>query len=70
MGPPQKQSPFDDALERSWMDGWLFYANTIRFSSAMGGGGDYSTFADGRYQLNSSLLRLHQGYRQGMAAKK
>ena len=69
-GPPQKQSPFDDALERSWMDGWLFYANTVRFSSAMGGGGDYSTFADGRYQLNSSLLRLHQGYRQGMAASK
>jgi hypothetical protein len=67
-GPPQRQSPFDDALERSWMDGWLFYANTIRFSSAMGGGGDYSTFADGRYQLNSSLLRLHQGYRQALAA--
>lgn len=69
-GPPQKQSPFDDALERSWMDGWLFYANTIRFSSAMGGGGDYSTFADGRYQLNSSLLRLYQDYQKGLSAEK
>ncbi|MFH1983119.1 MAG: multiheme c-type cytochrome [Pseudomonadota bacterium] len=69
-GPPQKKSPFDEALERTWMDGWLFYANTVRFSAAMGGGGDYSTFADGRYQLTRSLLQLHQGYQQGMAAIK
>jgi hydroxylamine dehydrogenase len=69
-GLPQKQSLFDEAIERTWMDGWLFYANTIRFSSAMGGGGDYSTFADGRYQLTSSILDLHREYRMGVAASK
>lgn len=68
-GPPE-QSPFDEAIERTWMNGWLFYANTIRFSAAMGGGGDYSTFADGRYQLSSSLLSLHQQYRQALVTKK
>jgi len=63
-GPATGDSPFDEPLERLWMDAWLFYANTVRFSSAMGGGGDYSTFADGRYQLNSTLVRMGKWYDQ------
>ena len=63
-GPAKGASPFDEVPERTWMDAWLFYANTVRFSSAMGGGGDYSTFADGRYQLNSTVLRLGEWYSQ------
>jgi cytochrome c553 len=57
-GPAKGGSPFDEAVERRWADTWLMYANTIRFSSAMGCGGDYGVFADGRYQLNKAIMDL------------
>ena len=52
-------NPFDEAPERLWSDNWLIYANTIRFASAMGCGGDYGVFADGRYSLSSNVFQLH-----------
>ncbi len=58
-GLEQKASPFDEGIERRWADSWLIYANTIRFSSAMGCGGDYGVFADGRYELNKAVMDLH-----------
>jgi hypothetical protein len=57
-GPDQKGSPFDEFIERRWSDVWLLYANNIRFASAMGGGGDYGVFADGRYHLTNALLEM------------
>ena len=54
----RKDSPYDEAIERKWSETWLFYSNTIRFASSMGGGGDYGVFADGRYQLSRTLLEL------------
>jgi len=51
-------NPFDEAVERKWSDIWLFYANTIRFASAMAGGGDYGVFANGRYQLTKEVAEL------------
>ncbi len=50
---------FDEAIEREWTSLWLFYANSTRFTSAMGGGGDYGVFANGRYQASQNLMRLH-----------
>jgi hypothetical protein len=55
----QKDGPYNEAIERKWSDIWLFYANSIRFASAMGGGGDYGVFADGRYHLSKTLLELN-----------
>jgi hydroxylamine dehydrogenase len=55
----KKDSPYDEAIERKWSDSWLFYANSIRFASAMAGGGDYGVFDDGRYQLSKTLLELN-----------
>jgi hypothetical protein len=52
-------SLFDEGIEKKWSDIWLFYTNTIRFASAMGGGGDYGVFAEGRYYLSGALLQLH-----------
>jgi hypothetical protein len=57
-GLAQGKNPFDESIERVWSDAWLFYGNTIRFASAMGGGGDYGVFADGRYHLSSSVFEL------------
>jgi hydroxylamine dehydrogenase len=56
----QGENPFDEAVERRWSDAWLFYANTVRFASAMAGGGDYGVFADGRYQLTRTVAELHE----------
>jgi hydroxylamine dehydrogenase len=61
-GADQGGSLFDEAIERRWSDIWLFYANTIRFSSAMAGGGDYGVFANGRYQLSKEILELHDWF--------
>lgn len=51
-------NPFDEFIEKVWSDVWLFYANTVRFASAMGGGGDYGVFADGRYQMMKAVRQL------------
>ncbi len=57
------ENPFDEAVERIWSDNWLFYGNTTRFASAMGCGGDYGVFADGRYQLSRNVLQLQDWLR-------
>lgn len=59
-GPSRNGLPFDEAVERRWMDGWLFYANTARFASAMAGGGDYGVFANGRYEMTKVAADLQQ----------
>jgi hypothetical protein len=52
-------SIFDEPLERRFSDIWLIYANNIRFSAAMAGGGDFGVFDDGRYPLTGALLDMH-----------
>jgi len=52
------ESPFDETIEKQWSNSWLFYANSVRFASAMAGGGDYGVFADGRYHLSQSVRQL------------
>ncbi len=63
-GLPHNANPFDEYSERRWCDAWLFYANTVRFASAMAGGGDYGVFADGRYQLSRTLADMHEWLEQ------
>ena len=55
--------PFNPAINKRWFKTWLFYANTIRFASSMGGGGDYTVFADGRYQMSQNLDELNEWLR-------
>jgi len=55
----QDGNPFDEAIEKRWMDIWQFYANTIRFASSMAGGGDYAVYADGNYHLSQALLEMN-----------
>jgi len=51
-------NPFDEHVEKTWCDNWLFYANSVRFASAMGCGGDYGVFAHGRYHLSANIQEL------------
>jgi hypothetical protein len=50
-------SLFDEAIERRWSNQWLFYGNSTRFASAMGGA-DYGVFANGRYVMSAKLRDL------------
>ncbi|NNG00987.1 MAG: hydroxylamine oxidase [Desulfobacteraceae bacterium] len=61
-GPYHKGNLFDEAIERKWVDIWLFYANSVRFTSAMGGGGDYAVFANGNYSLSQQLSEMVEWY--------
>lgn len=59
-GLDQNSSIFDEKIERNWTSTWLFYANSVRFTSAMGGGGDYGVFANGRYQLSEKIIEMQE----------
>jgi len=56
-GPPQA-SPFDEYIERVWVESWLFYANSGRLASAMMGA-DLGVFEGGRWQEALTVHRLH-----------
>lgn len=63
-------NPFDEFIEKVWSDVWLFYANTVRFASAMGGGGDYGVFADGRYHMMKAVRELEDWLQSRKSQKK
>lgn len=56
----QGADPFDEPIERLWTDGWLFYANHIRYSAAMAGGGDLGVFENGRYHLAKTVANMNE----------
>ena len=68
-GLAEPENPFDEYPERLWCDQWLFYANTVRFASAMGGGGDFGVFADGRYQTTRHLMKLEDWFNSAKSRK-
>lgn len=51
------ESIFDEAIEKKWVEGWLFFANSIRFASAMTGA-DYGVFANGRWALARNVEEM------------
>jgi len=53
-GLSQEENPFDEALEKKWVEQWLFYANATRMASAMAGT-DYGVFANGRWYLSRNI---------------
>lgn len=60
-GVAKNNNLFDEAIEKIWVETWLFYSNSIRFASAMAGA-DYGTFASGRWHLNKNLQVLKDWY--------
>ncbi len=57
-GLEDKANPFDESIEKMWVRQWLFYANTVRYSSAMTGAQDYATFQHGWWDLTENLRRM------------
>lgn len=56
-GLAQKDSPFNEAIEKKWVEQWLFYANSTRYASAMAGA-DYGVFANGRWHLSKNIQEM------------
>jgi hypothetical protein len=56
-GLAQNDSIFNEAIERKWVEQWLFYANSTRFASAMMGG-DYGVHERGRWFLSTNTQEM------------
>jgi len=52
------KNPFDETIELTWAQQWLFYANSIRYSSAMTGAPDYAAFKNGWWYLTKTLQEM------------
>lgn len=58
-----KTNPFDESLEQMWVQQWLFYANSVRYASAMSGP-DYAAFKNGWWYLTKNISDMHQLIKQ------
>jgi len=56
-GLAEGDSIFNEAVEKKWVEHWLFFANSIRYSSAMAGA-DYGVFAHGRWYMNKNIQEM------------
>jgi len=59
LGMADPANPFDEPIERRWMKQWLFYANSIRLGSAMGGP-DHASFETGWFDLTTHLREMQE----------
>jgi ssDNA-binding Zn-finger/Zn-ribbon topoisomerase 1 len=57
MGLADDDSIFNEAIEKKWVEHWLFFANSTRLSSAMAGA-DYGVFAHGRWYMNKNIQEM------------
>jgi hypothetical protein len=65
-GLAQNGSIFDEAIEKKWMEQWLFYANSTRMSSAMLGT-DYGVFDNGRWYMAKNIQEMYDWLKMMLA---
>ena len=58
-GLAKNDNPFDEAIEIEWTEQWLFFGNSTRFASAMGGT-DYGVFDNGRWWQHKNLQMMRE----------
>ena len=54
-GVESDKNPFDETIEKMWVQQWLFYANSIKYASAMTGAPDYASFKLGWWEMSRNL---------------
>jgi hydroxylamine dehydrogenase len=59
-GLEDKSNPFDESIEQRWMKQWLFYANSVRYASAMTGAPDYTAFKNGWWEMTNNLVEMKE----------
>ncbi|MCS7163669.1 MAG: hypothetical protein NZ845_01540 [Thermodesulfovibrio sp.] len=52
-----KDGLFNETIENLWVEQWLFYANSVRLASAMGGA-DLGVFENGRWNLSRNIQKM------------
>lgn len=57
-GLPHEKNSFDETIEQMWIRQWLFYANSVKYASAMTGAPDYATFKNGWWNLTENLQHM------------
>jgi hypothetical protein len=57
-GIEDRANPFDEQIEKLWIKQWLFYANSVRYASAMTGAPDYAAFKNGWWELSDNLQKM------------
>ena len=57
-GIEDRTNPFDETIEKMWVKQWLFYSNSVRYSSAMTGAPDYTAFKNGWWYLSENLNHM------------
>ena len=62
-GVADQSNLFDEAIEQMWIEQWLFYANSIRYASAMAGP-DYASFKNGWWKSTHNL-QVMRNYIEG-----
>jgi len=68
-GLAEGDSIFNEAIEMKWVQQWLFFANSIRFASAMVGA-DYGVFANGRWYLSRNVQDMQDWLEIKLAGSK
>jgi len=68
-GLADQTNPFDESLEQKWSLQWLFYANSLRYGSAMMGP-DYAAFKNGWWYLMKNLKEMKEFIEIKTALKK
>ncbi len=57
-GLAQNDSIFNEAIEKKWIEQWLFFGNSTRMSSAMLGT-DYGVFDNGRWYMAKNIQEIY-----------
>ncbi|RMD55176.1 MAG: hydroxylamine oxidase, partial [Nitrospirae bacterium] len=56
-------------IELLWVKQWLFYANTVRYASAMTGAFDFTGFNRGWWDLTHNLQKMKDLIELKMSSK-
>jgi hypothetical protein len=59
-GIEDKSNPFDEPIEQRWTMQWLFFANSVRYASAMTGAPDYASFKHGWWDMTNDLAEMKE----------
>jgi hypothetical protein len=59
-GLEDKSNPFDEPIEQRWVKQWLFFANSVRYASAMTGAPDYAAFKNGWWEMTNNITEMKE----------
>jgi hypothetical protein len=68
-GIASRKNPFDESIEITWTEQWLFFANSIRYASAMAGAPDYAAFHNGWWDMQKAMEELREAVHMKEAGK-